>query len=234
MDSLRNNTPLDHINVLKVLPEYERRSLANEEVVLRHYRRGDIVAEPGTPARAVFFIISGKVRHQAYSSDGKAVHYGFDGCGGLFGEVEAIEDSPRTLESSAFCDSTIGLLPAARFRDLCEKYPAVEHALRALLVQRLETQMRRVFEFTTLSVRERVRREIVRIAEAQFRSAQDSTAETLTIHEPPTHAEIAACISSHREAVTREIKSLEAEGVIVWKRGCYQVRDFPRLRELAS
>lgn len=236
METALKRTPIDHVRVLSHLPDHERRSLAAEEVVLRNYRRGDIVAESGSIPGAVFFIISGKVRHQTYSEDGKPVHFGFDESGGLFGEVEAIENKPRPIETSACVDSTIGLLSAARFRELCDKYPPIEDALRRLLVHRLNDQMNRVFEFTTLSVKERVRREIVRICEAQYKAIlpDHSLSDLLVIREPPTHAEIAACISSHREAVTREIKSLESDGVIVWKRGCYQVRDLARLRGMAT
>ena len=41
----------------------------------------------------------------------------------------------------------------------------------------------------------------------------------------PTHADIASRISTHREAVTRELKRLERIGLIDWKPGHYAVHD---------
>jgi len=51
----------------------------------------------------------------------------------------------------------------------------------------------------------------------------------IVLLEVPTHAEIAARISTHREAVTREIKILELSGAISWGKGKHIVHDVTQL-----
>ena len=67
----------------------------------------------------------------------------------------------------------------------------------------------RVFEVSALAVRERVRRELLRLAADGTR-----TGRSVVISPAPTHYDLAARIGSHREAVTRELNRLAEEKVV--------------------
>ena len=54
------------------------------------------------------------------------------------------------------------------------------------------------------------------------------------ISPPPTHAEIAARISTHREAVTRELKALERSDLLERTRGAYVVKDISELERMVD
>jgi len=54
------------------------------------------------------------------------------------------------------------------------------------------------------------------------------------ISPPPVHAEIAARVSTRREAVTRELKTLERGGLIERRRGAIVLTDADRLRQLVE
>jgi len=69
-----------------------------------------------------------------------------------------------------------------------------------------------VNEFSTMNVGSRLRSELLRLSRP---GAEDGTA---IVTPPPTHLELAARISTHREAVTRELKSLERAGLIERRR----------------
>ena len=49
---------------------------------------------------------------------------------------------------------------------------------------------------------------------------------------PPTHADIASRVSTHREAVTRELNRLSRIGMIERQPGILIVRDVERLAEV--
>jgi DNA-binding MarR family transcriptional regulator len=51
---------------------------------------------------------------------------------------------------------------------------------------------------------------------------------------PPTHAEIAGRIGSHREAVTRQLSALERQGLILRRRGGIALLDAERLRRMVA
>ncbi|MCP4766244.1 MAG: winged helix-turn-helix domain-containing protein [Gammaproteobacteria bacterium] len=57
---------------------------------------------------------------------------------------------------------------------------------------------------------------------------------TVVVETPPTHEEIAFRISTHREAVTKELKRLEKEGIITWNRSIHQINDLHRLRKIVT
>ena len=54
------------------------------------------------------------------------------------------------------------------------------------------------------------------------------------ISPPPTHAEIAARISTHREAVTRELKQLERKGVIERNRGSIVIKNLEEFEQMVE
>jgi len=51
---------------------------------------------------------------------------------------------------------------------------------------------------------------------------------------PPTHAELAARVSSHREAITRELNALARARLIERRRGAIVLLDAGRLRGMVS
>ena len=85
----------------------------------------------------------------------------------------------------------------------------------------------RVFEFSALAVNNRIHAELLRLARDHM------TAEnTAAIQPAPTHAEIASRISTHREAVTRELSRLSRAGIVVRRSGALVVEDVERLDRL--
>jgi CRP-like cAMP-binding protein len=99
------------------------------------------------------------------------------------------------------------------------------------ILRHLTTQVRalteRVFEFSTLAVRNRVHAELVRLA-------RDHGGNDAVIRPAPTHTEIASRISTHREAVTRELNRLEDLGLIVREGRSLRVHDLERLQAMVE
>ena len=85
----------------------------------------------------------------------------------------------------------------------------------------------RVFEFSALAVGNRVHAELLRLARDHMND--DNTA---LIRPAPTHAEIASRISTHREAVTRELNQLSHDGLVERQPNALFVRDVERLARL--
>jgi CRP-like cAMP-binding protein len=99
------------------------------------------------------------------------------------------------------------------------------------ILRHLTTQVRalteRVFEFSTLAVRNRVHAELLRLA-------RDHGGNDAVICPAPTHTEIASRISTHREAVTRELNRLEDLGLIVREGRSLRVADLERLQAMVE
>jgi CRP-like cAMP-binding protein len=88
----------------------------------------------------------------------------------------------------------------------------------------------RVFEFSTLAVNNRIQAELLRLA----RQAGGVDGNIATIEPAPKHAEIASRISTHREAVAREISRLEALGLLQRKSRRIIITDLRRLARMVE
>lgn len=172
----------------------------------------------------VYFVSSGQVGVTIYSASGTAVSFRDLGPGTTFGEYAAIDGSPRSASVVAKTDCVIASMGAAQFRELLQSQPLVGKALIRELVDNLRSLTNRVYEFSILAVNNRIQAELLRLAKAAPREGKAAR-----IVPPPTHAEIASRISTHREAVTRELNRLSREGVIERQSGVLVIRDVDRL-----
>jgi CRP-like cAMP-binding protein len=118
-------------------------------------------------------------------------------------------------------------MPAAIFRDVMGQHAEISTQIMHLLATRVRELDARVWELSTLSVRDRIRAELLRLG--RVRTDQPNQA---IISPPPTHSEIAARISGHREAVTRELSVLERDGLLQRRRGALVLCDVAALTAL--
>jgi CRP-like cAMP-binding protein len=177
----------------------------------------------------VFFILSGSVRVNSMTESGREVIYSDLGVGDMFGEFAAIDHLPRSTAVLATTDCLLARMPADRFFTLLRENAAISAHLVELLVAKIRRMTERVFEVSALAVRERVRRELLRLAEGGTRFGN-----SVVIRPAPTHYEIAARIGSHREAVTREFNRLEEEQLLEVRRRQIRIVDIGRLESAAE
>lgn len=214
------------IELFSRLPTEDRARIASR----MHHRdlaKGEFAVHCGDESGDVYFIVSGRLRATLYSDNGKQVSFQDLGPGEMFGELAAVDGLTRATDVVALAPSTLGVLHREGFRATCRELPDVaEHAMRRLagLVRML---LERVFEFSTLGVNNRIHGELLRLARDHV-----VVANTVTIPSPPTHEELANRLSTHREAVTRELKRLESEGLITWQRKVHRINDVAQLIEL--
>jgi CRP/FNR family transcriptional regulator, cyclic AMP receptor protein len=97
----------------------------------------------------------------------------------------------------------------------------------AQLVSKIRALTTRVYEFSTLVVSNRIQAELLRLAIDALRSGSCTR-----IAPAPTHTEIASRVSTHREAVTRELARLSRLGFIEKEKNALVVKDLERLTEM--
>ena len=177
----------------------------------------------------VFLVIEGMVRVTVYSPAGKEVTFRDIGAGEYFGELAAIDGLPRSATVAALTDSLVASMSAEMFWEILRTYPDVA----ALVLKRLASSVRalteRVFEFSALAVRNRVHAELLRLA--RHHMVGENTA---MIRPAPTHAEFASRVSTHREAVTRELNQLSRDGLVERQAGALAIHDVERLARLVQ
>jgi CRP/FNR family cyclic AMP-dependent transcriptional regulator len=174
----------------------------------------------------VFFVVSGKVRVKLQAPSGREVILREIKEGEFFGELAAIDKLPRSSGVIALTDVTIARMPALVFRDAVHAHADVCDQLLALLARQIRTLANRVNEFTNLDAKHRIYAEILRLSRPVNGSPKQAV-----VSPPPAHAEIAARVSIRREAVARELKSLERSGLLERRRGALIIIDVTKLRK---
>lgn len=178
---------------------------------LRSFAKGEEIAGDHDTTTDVFFILSGTVRVISFTDAGREFIFNDMSAGAVFGEFSAIDQLPRSASGIALSDCTLARMPAAAFRTMLQENNGVSLKLVELLVAKMRDMSDRLFVMSVLAVRERVRRELLRLA----KTIGKADGQGITISPMPGHAVIAARIGSHREAVTREFSRLKRQKVMV-------------------
>ncbi len=214
---------LGGIELFKHLPPDDLEALA-KRCRWRRHTAGQRIVGHMDETRDVFFIVKGKIRAIIYSLSGKEVTFRDISAGDMFGEFSAIDGQPRSANVIALMDSLIASMPADVFWDVLRSYPMVAEATLKRLTNQLRVLSERVFEFSTLTVKNRIHAELLRLARDHMRGEN-----TAAISPAPTHAHIASRVSTHREAVTRELNDLARAGLIERRHGVLIIRDVNHL-----
>ena len=177
----------------------------------------------------VFFVVTGQVQAKIFSMSGKEVTFRDIRAGEMFGEFSAIDGEPRSSNVVATAESLIAFMPAQVFWDVLMEYPKVAAVTLKKLTAQIRMLSERVFEFSTLAVKNRIHAELLRLARDGMQS--DNTA---VISPAPTHADLASRVSTHREEVTRELNHLSRGGLIERRSGKLVIHDVDRLSRLVQ
>jgi CRP-like cAMP-binding protein len=97
------------------------------------------------------------------------------------------------------------------------------------LVANIRALTGRVFEFSTIAVRNRIHAELLRLARRSQKGER-----SVVISPIPTHSDIASRVSTHREAVTREFNELARLGIVERQGNTLVIRDIGELERMVE
>lgn len=195
----------------------------------RRYAAGQQIIGHQDDTTDVYFIASGRVHVTVYSPSGKEVAFRDLAAGKSIGELSAVDGAPRSATVIALTDTLLASMPAAGFRRTLDEHPEVSARMMQYLAGLVRILSDRVVEFSVLAVRNRIDAELLRLARE---NGVDGNQAVLS--PAPTHADIASRVSTHREAVTRELNALARDGLIERRQGALVVADIDRLARLVE
>ena len=216
---------LENIDLLSGLSRSELEALAKRCRWRRFGANEQVLAhlDAGTD---VLFLAEGRLRVSLYSSSGKEVSFEDLDAGQMFGELAAIDRKGRSASVFTLEPSNVAFLDATSFMELLRTHFTVAHRVMMGLCRLVRRLDERVFEFSTLTVSNRIHAELLRLA------GGDARMQTAAISPAPRHADIASRVSTHREAVTREMNVLARAGVLKQERDALHILDLPKLARM--
>lgn len=177
--------------------------------IWKEYGENELVIDIEDESTEVRFILSGSVRVIARIAVGKDVILGEMGDGTFFGEIAAIDSSPRSANVTTLTKSRICSMPAAVFRQILAEDSNVALRIMQLLTERIRTLNARLTEHSFLQAKHRIYSELLRLSKVRA-----SNNEHRIVSPPPTQRELAERIGTRREVVSRELNALEKAGHI--------------------
>jgi CRP-like cAMP-binding protein len=219
---------LRRLDIFSALADHALARVARE-CIWREYAPGETILDHQDTSTDVLFLLSGRARIIIYSADGKAVLYADLGAATLIGEIAAIDRKPRSAGVEALEPCTIAFLSADRFEKLMMSEPTV--AVRTLRHMTAEVRRlsERVFEFSTMMVQNRIQAELIRLA-----GGAGATHGEATLSPAPSLADIANRVSTHREAVSRELSRLTSMGLLRREHGNLTITNVRKLARLVD
>lgn len=176
---------------------------------LRHFGRGEEVVAQHETAKKVCFVLSGVVRVSHTTGKGREVILLDRQAGELVGPFEWNDVSHVHFRIAALDPSCVGFMSCNDLRRILGRHPEFLNRLLSQGVQLIRVLSERLIELATLKVKHRIYAELLRLAPGDPRIAP-----TLVVSPAPRHADLANRVSTHREAVTRELGLLEKTGAI--------------------
>ena len=202
-----------------VLAELKLPSLPRKRVAA-----GTLVMRPETAIESLYFVMDGRIRLYRLAPTGEQVFQGELGPGDCLKCPKILGHHECHAFAEAIIDTTLEVLSKPLFDHL--RRDSVH--FNQILVRELSDQMadldRRLYESSVMPMKVRLHAELLRIA----RRRRDGA---LIISPPPTHLDLACRIGSQREAVSKELKRLEREGVITRSRAAIHLAREDVLKE---
>ena len=101
------------------------------------FGKGAMLFARGDPATCLYIVAEGRVRLAVATDEGRELSFRHAVAGDLFGEIAALDGSPRTADATALTDVTAYALERAALRELWSIRPAVAAGVIACLCRRL-------------------------------------------------------------------------------------------------
>lgn len=196
-------------------------------VVRTNFSKGEEMIARFEGTNDVYILLSGAAHVIVFSASGKAVNFRHVNPGDLFGEFSAIDGLKRSASVEAVKPCAVACLSGDLFWEMMETDRVFLNVVLNHLVDLLRSLTARIVEFSTLAVKNRIHCEVLRMA----KSTRGEDGECY-ITPAPTHLEIAARISTHREAVSREFSRMKQIGLIERRGRALVVKDIERLEQI--
>ncbi len=222
------------MQTLNVIPLFEDMAPEMAERFARScfwkdYDEFELVIDVEDETTDVRFLLSGSVRIIHRIAVGKEVILGEMTEGDFFGEISAIDSETRSANATTLTRTRICIMPQKVFMEILEKDSVVNCKVLKVLTQRIRFLNLRLAEHSFLQAKHRLYSELLRLSKPRMGHEGQRS-----ISPPPIQRELAERIGSRREVVSRELNSLERDGVIQKNKGALVICKVTELQKRIS
>lgn len=216
---------------IKLLENMSDDAVADLEKICRweSYVDGDLIFDRTDASNDVYFIAKGRVRVVGHAKSGQEIAFIDLGEGQHFGELSAIDGSPRSATLYTLSDCLLAVVPGDVFIDYTRRFPNVALKLMEHFVGMIRTLNQRVIGLATSSDVQRVFNEILQLAEPD-----PADPSQWIVRFMPNHKELAVWAGTVPETVAKAIGHLLETEIAVRHHKTLHISNRHRLQEMIN
>lgn len=175
------------------------------------FNKGELVFARGDPGTRLYIVVEGRVRLAVASEDGRELSFRHATAGDLFGEIAALDGSPRTADATALTDVIAYALERQAFRDLWSRRAAISAGVIGSLCRRLRDTSNQLegIALHPLEVR------LARFLLLALGNPQSPAGKRVPLDLGFSQGELAQLLGASRSKVNTALGTLESMGAIV-------------------
>ena len=216
---------LSAATIFRGLPASELDELARR-MVPRAYQRGHVIFHRGDPPGSLHFVESGSVKVTLTTDDGKETVVALMGPGACFGEIAALDGSPRSASVTAVEPTSTRALLRDDLIAFIRERPDFALQLIELLASRLRRTDERLEDAYFLDLDGRLARCLLDLCDERGQS----TADGVRIPLPLSQSDVAAMLGSTRVSVNKLLGAYQDAGLIVMQTDGIVITDVEGVR----
>lgn len=191
------------------------------------FSKGEFIIRPGETPSGIFYIAEGLVKAYDITKYGEENLLIIRKAGEVIGLTHAISGRERDIMYTALAPTTVMVVSRELFNVYIQEHPKAALPILEMLVDMYRLHSERIMTLAYRSVRERLASFLLTTAE-RFGKESDSG---LLIDVPLRHQDIASSISATRETTSRELSTLERQGILTTHQSLITLHDREKLRQ---
>lgn len=210
-ESSESFSRLDYFRRLRLLRGMSQQTMHHFDAIMRttRRRRGDWIFMLGDPSHTIYFLRKGRIKISALSDCGQELVLEIVGPGEIFGDVAAIQGTPRTTSAQALEDLVLCEITRKDFEALLAAYPDLSSHLLQSLTARLRRAEAQLLSLISQDVSTRVREALIELIDSESEEQQN-----LPIKVKITQQDLANRVGASRQKTWQALKQLEDWGVL--------------------
>jgi CRP/FNR family transcriptional regulator, cyclic AMP receptor protein len=173
------------------------------------FAKGDIIFRRGDPGDRLTVIVAGRVKISNVNANAKEVVLNFLEAGDINGEIAVLDGNERSANAVALEDSEVLVIFGRDLMPVLADHPQVMLEIMQILCQRLRA-VSAIVEDSTLAMRGRVAKGLLRLARQHGRTSKDGIRLHLTL----SQNDLGKYLGLSRENVSRQLRQLKDANVI--------------------
>jgi CRP-like cAMP-binding protein len=165
---------------------------------------------PGDPSSNVYLLKKGRVKIANTAPNGKEVTFDILEPGEVFGELDVLEDAPRSTSAETLDDAVICVIPRKDFDQYLAMHPTVMFKLTKLIGLRLKKIQSRVEDLVFREVPARLAHLLSELGKTEGVAEKQGIRLKVKL----THQEMANLIGCSRETVSTTMGQFRDDGLI--------------------